>query len=290
MAHDQQEIAAVDDILFKRDQAVQALTCVVQAYRHRLLSYGIGVDEFDTPPSGPQTPGTATATPTCTSGSQFDAYPALRCADDSATDLDKYPSVETPRAADSPRDSFLHRNFQLERVRSGMELSEELILQKLNLPRRTPGRLRIRLSDCGARYDISDRVYTVEAVHGARENFVSRPRELHGSTGIEDEPQKREFKRLDTRLQAVEVDRESMPKSLIYMGMDKAQIALLREIAHQMCKEAATERKVVKRSSSIKKSSSLYLHQQCSTSAAAGKVLFPFEAQEAPLKSTGMTS
>ncbi|KAG6505561.1 hypothetical protein ZIOFF_037922 [Zingiber officinale] len=90
-----------------------------------------------------------------------------------------------------------------------------------------------------------------------------------------------------------------MPKSLISMGMDKAQIALLREIAQQMCKEAATERKVVKRSSSIKKSSSLmskikiYLWliiQQCSTSAAAGKVLFPFEAQEVPPKSTGMTS
>ncbi|XP_042396010.1 uncharacterized protein LOC121986215 [Zingiber officinale] len=119
MAHGRQEIAALEDILFKRDQAVQALTCVVQAYRHRRLSYEIGVDEFDTPPSGPQTPGTATSTPTCASGSQFDAYPALRCADDSANDHDKYPSVETPRAADSPRDPFRHRNFQLERVRSG---------------------------------------------------------------------------------------------------------------------------------------------------------------------------
>ncbi|XP_042391280.1 myosin-binding protein 7-like [Zingiber officinale] len=143
MAHDQQEIAAVDDILFKRDQAVQALTCVVQAYRHRLLSYGIGVDEFDTPPSGPQTPGTATATPTCTSGSQFDAYPALRCADDSATDLDKYPSVETPRAADSPRDSFLHRNFQLERVRSGsFRIYKDTVVSVRLSPRRQWSYLR----------------------------------------------------------------------------------------------------------------------------------------------------
>lgn len=112
-------------------------------------------------------------------------------------------------------------------------------------------------SDCGARYAISDRVYTVDAVNGARENFVSTPRQLHGNTGIEDEPQEKEFKRLYTRLQALEADRESMLKSFISMSTDKAQLALLREIAQQMCKETATERKAVKRSSSIKNSSSL---------------------------------
>ncbi|KAG6526060.1 myosin-binding protein 7-like [Zingiber officinale] len=278
MAHDQQEIAVLQDLLFKRDQTVEALNCEVQAYRHRLLSYGIGVDDGDEPPSEPQTPDTATTTPTrAAAGSQFDAlsrdYPALRCADDSAADLDKYNSGEIPCAADSPRGPFRPRIHQFERVQSGSFRSfkdKGVVVRQSS--RRWSSHVRSfsygsfssglefpvdDASDCGARDDISDRVYTVDAVHGATEDYVSTPRELHGKSGIEDEAQEAEFKRLYLRLQALEADRESMRQSSISMGTDKAQITLLKEIAQQMCKEVATERKVVKRSSSIKKSSSL---------------------------------
>uniref|UniRef100_A0A6V7QYH5 GTD-binding domain-containing protein n=1 Tax=Ananas comosus var. bracteatus TaxID=296719 RepID=A0A6V7QYH5_ANACO len=55
MAHDQQEIATLEDLLFKRDQALQSLSCEVQAYKHRLLSYGI-LDHPLPSSSEPQTP------------------------------------------------------------------------------------------------------------------------------------------------------------------------------------------------------------------------------------------
>ncbi|XP_030531800.1 myosin-binding protein 7-like isoform X2 [Rhodamnia argentea] len=47
MGHDQQEILALEDLLYKREQAIQSLTCQVQAYRHRMMSYGLTVAEAD---------------------------------------------------------------------------------------------------------------------------------------------------------------------------------------------------------------------------------------------------
>lgn len=44
MAHNQQEIAALEDLLFKQDQAIEVLTHAVQAYHHCLHSYGIVID------------------------------------------------------------------------------------------------------------------------------------------------------------------------------------------------------------------------------------------------------
>ncbi|KAG9445227.1 hypothetical protein H6P81_016567 [Aristolochia fimbriata] len=49
MAHDQQEFLILEDRLYKREQLIQSLTCEVQAYKHRLLSYGYGEGEAETP-------------------------------------------------------------------------------------------------------------------------------------------------------------------------------------------------------------------------------------------------
>lgn len=44
MAYHQQQLLRLEDLLYRREQALQALSCEVQAYRHRLLSLGISPD------------------------------------------------------------------------------------------------------------------------------------------------------------------------------------------------------------------------------------------------------
>ncbi|VVA97282.1 unnamed protein product [Arabis nemorensis] len=41
MEHDQQELQALEDQVYQRDQTIQALTCETQAYKHRMMSYGL---------------------------------------------------------------------------------------------------------------------------------------------------------------------------------------------------------------------------------------------------------
>ncbi|RRT61230.1 hypothetical protein B296_00044384 [Ensete ventricosum] len=281
MAHDQQEIASLEDLLFKRDQAVQALSCEVQAYRHRLLSYGIGIDG-DAPPSEPQTPDTATSAAASTVR-QFDLlprdYPPLRCTGDAAADLDKYPSGGSPRERLHTLDK--RRIFQLERMPSSSfshVMDKGIVVGQS--PRRRPRHLRSWsyrsfasgqefkkgdefpaavdcASDYGGRDDMSDRVYTVDAVHGASDDYVSTPRELQnrrivGGVGG-GAAQEAEVRKLCARMEALEADRESMRQSFISMGTDKAQLVLLKEIAQQMCKEVAPERNLIKKPPSNKR-------------------------------------
>ncbi|KAJ6698503.1 hypothetical protein OIU79_011915 [Salix purpurea] len=41
MGHDQQEFLALEDVLYKREQAIESLACEIQAYKHRMMSYGL---------------------------------------------------------------------------------------------------------------------------------------------------------------------------------------------------------------------------------------------------------
>jgi hypothetical protein len=77
-------------------------------------------------------------------------------------------------------------------------------------------------ADRGAPDEETDRVYTVDAVHGA-------------SASCWDE-EEAEIQKLKARLHALEADRESMRRTIVSMGDDKL---LLREVAHQLCKQGA---------------------------------------------------
>ncbi|RWW40936.1 hypothetical protein BHE74_00053615 [Ensete ventricosum] len=216
MAHDQQEIAALEDLLYKREQAVHSLSYEVQTYRHRLRSYGIGIDG-GVPRSEPQTPDTATA---ACSVPQFDllhhGYPPSRCNGDDAANLDKY--------------------------RSGPEVSKAKEFSAT----------MDCASNSGGRHDMSDKVSTVAAVHGTSEEYVSTPRELRNRRDMVDRVEEAEIRKLHTRLQALDADRESMRQTLISMGTDMSQMVLLKQIAQQMYKEVAPERKIIKKPSSFK--------------------------------------
>ncbi|CAH2053989.1 unnamed protein product [Thlaspi arvense] len=41
MEHDQQEILALEDLVNQREQTIMSLTCETQAYKHRMMSYGL---------------------------------------------------------------------------------------------------------------------------------------------------------------------------------------------------------------------------------------------------------
>ncbi|XP_054800310.1 myosin-binding protein 7-like [Prosopis cineraria] len=47
MLHDREEVLAFEDLLYKREQAIESLTCEVQAYKHRMMSYGLTESEAD---------------------------------------------------------------------------------------------------------------------------------------------------------------------------------------------------------------------------------------------------
>ncbi|KAL2327314.1 hypothetical protein Fmac_020741 [Flemingia macrophylla] len=88
MTHDQEELLSLEDLLYKREQIIQSLTCEVQAYKHRLMSFGLTEAEAE--------------------GDQYELptyeYPPLKCnvmhgsidADNEETDIEKYAFGETP--------------------------------------------------------------------------------------------------------------------------------------------------------------------------------------------------
>lgn len=144
MAHDQQELLAFEDVLYKRDQAIQALTCEVQAYKHRMLSYGLTESEIEGD-KGKLSRNQSIA------DSQYDLpvydYPPLRCiinenmADSDVTDVEKYAFGETPRtfgespcSFTSPRSQNLKnlefRIHQMERTPSQNQLDGDFLSGK----------------------------------------------------------------------------------------------------------------------------------------------------------------
>ncbi|XP_020594404.1 myosin-binding protein 7-like [Phalaenopsis equestris] len=109
--------------------------------------------------------------------------------------------------------------------------------------------------------DETDRIYTIDAVHGATVIDENEDEELIRSRLKEESDQKGQFDRGETdegdikklymRLGALEADRESMRQAIISMRTEKAQIVLLREIAQHLCKEVKPERTIVKKNRSL---------------------------------------
>lgn len=132
MAHDQQELLILEDLVYKREQALQALTCQLRAYRHRLLSYGIDPNSLEPFDGDGEGDGDGLETPLY----DYPAYdyPSLRCYSnidcgdgENDANLDKYPAEngETPRRKDQLR-NLERRIHQLERTPSQVSLVSEM--------------------------------------------------------------------------------------------------------------------------------------------------------------------
>ncbi|KAG6492828.1 hypothetical protein ZIOFF_047795 [Zingiber officinale] len=249
MTHDQQEISSLEDLLFKREQAMLALSCEVQAYHHRLLSYGFNIDSDAAPPSEPQTPDSASSGDT--------PREHLQKLEQRIFQLEQTPSSrfgnvmeKAVMVAHSPQGRSRHlRNISCGSYRSILEFNKADEFQAS--------------IDGAPDYDnTNDRVYTVDAVHRASNDYVSTPRELQNRRfqmggGVEEV----EISKLQMRLQVLEADSKSMRHSLTSICMDKMQMVTLKEIARHMCKEGSAEKRIINKPSL--KGSSLAITEVC---------------------------
>ncbi|RDX99493.1 Myosin-binding protein 7, partial [Mucuna pruriens] len=133
MTHDQEELLSLEDLLYKREQIIQSLSCEVQAYKHRMMSFGLTEAEAE--------------------GDQFELpayeYPPLKCnvmhgamdSDNDDTDVEKYAFGETP--TDRLR-NLENRIYQMEKTPTYSQMDGDFtgknILEKVIVgqsPRRT---------------------------------------------------------------------------------------------------------------------------------------------------------
>ncbi|GMI64695.1 hypothetical protein like AT5G06560 [Hibiscus trionum] len=133
MSHDQDEIVVLEDLLYKREQTVQALTCEAQAYKHRMLSYGFTEAEVEGEKDGQMWHPSVTE--------NFDAevdlpaydYPPLKCNlnenpgndVEDVEDVEKYTFGETPHSQEHLR-NLEERISQMERNPSSSQLDGEI--------------------------------------------------------------------------------------------------------------------------------------------------------------------
>ncbi|KAL0736447.1 hypothetical protein Bca4012_012657 [Brassica carinata] len=126
MEHDQQELLALEDLVYKREQTIQALTCEAQAYKHRMMSYGVSESEFD---------GERNVSNTSLMENEFEYdlpaydYPPLKCslnenldpleADVDVEDVEKYALTDSssPHGREDLK-SLEQRISQMERIPS----------------------------------------------------------------------------------------------------------------------------------------------------------------------------
>lgn len=291
MMHDQEELMSLEDLLYKREQIIQSLTCEVQAYKHRMMSFGFTEDELE--------------------GDQYDIppyeYPPLKCnvmhnamdADNDDTDVEKYVFAETPNdrlrnlenrisqmeksptysqkdgdfigknvlekviVGQSPKLTRLSRKVSSDSSVFGREIGSEFPVEspinnrnyKKDYFSQSEDHSNLKKVDNASEGDdTSDRIYTIDSVHsgapyngftgskaGAFEDYATSPKESGNHHAEFEDPY---IKKLYTRLQALEADRESMRQAIISMSTDKAQVVLLKEIAQHLCKEMSPQRKM----------------------------------------------
>uniref|UniRef100_A0A7N0UEK3 Uncharacterized protein n=1 Tax=Kalanchoe fedtschenkoi TaxID=63787 RepID=A0A7N0UEK3_KALFE len=209
MAHDQQEFRALEELLYKREQAIQELTCELCTHR-MMASLSRNANTND--------------------GSQFDFptydYPPLKC---------------NVNEVDGPDGDF-------EDVELGTSFKNtESISQVENFSNRNVDETSDIGDDTTDRICIIDSIYhgaphnsfiENKASIGVYEDSSTNPRD--SMDNADGDP---EIKKLYMRLQALEADRESTKRAIISMRTDKAQLVLLREIAQQLCKEMTPEKR-----------------------------------------------
>lgn len=200
MAHDQQELMEMEDCLYQREQTIQALTCEIQAYKHRMLSFGLTESEAL---------GDNNGLPRITSSeanfeNQFELpmynYPPLKCnlnenhgdteLENEAADIEE----RIDQLERSPKHSPVREIYTVDTIRSDAPFD----------------------CDPKAKFNTYDDLNRNESSYGM------------GDTDV---------KKLYARLHSLEADRESMKQALISMRTDKAQLVLLKEIAQHLYKD-----------------------------------------------------
>ncbi|KAK3139800.1 hypothetical protein QOZ80_5AG0390480 [Eleusine coracana subsp. coracana] len=280
MAHDAAELAGLEDAVAKRDAALLRAASIQQQQQNTPRHLHHVASGASTPRRGPVRPPASPSPAASSGGGGGGYYPALRCF------IDHPPTASEADALDAqitPRDQLsrlAHRIHLLERNNTMTTATPAAAAVPTTTPiiRVAPGSTFPRAGrhhharaysddgsssldfcggnrgdffpdddddDCG----VSDRVYTVDAIHGAPMAVPEGSCYGGGSTPVGSDccggrgapwgEDNEEVRRLSSRLQSLEADRESMRQAIINMGAEKAQVMLLKEIAQKLCREAA---------------------------------------------------
>lgn len=246
MAHDAAELAALEEALSKREAGMRALQG--QTPRHPCAAPS-GASTPRRPSTTPRHP-PSSPSPVASSGGRG-YYPPLRCC------IDHPPTASEEDALETPGDQLTrltHRVQLLERGATPVAAANTTPIIRVAPGSAFPRHARAYSDDSLDLYDgdcfpdddcgANDRIYTVDAIHGAP---LAVPEGSYGGNtpmgsdcyGGAPWADDEEVRRLSARMQALEADRESMRQAIISMGAEKAQVMLLKEIAQKLCKEAA---------------------------------------------------
>ncbi|CAH2062646.1 unnamed protein product [Thlaspi arvense] len=229
-AHDQREMSEMEDMLYKKEQTIQSLQCEVQAYKHRMMSFGLTESEADgevDAESHKDDSPTARVRQFEPEPPTLDYPPLNSNSFFTVKELGQDFTHESPR----PYGSFRKMDYsQTEDYSSNLRKVDDA-------------------SDVGD--DMSDRVYTIDSIYEGMqynsnkesknsvvgfEDYLTTPRDFMNVADIGDP----DVRKLYMKLQALEADRESMRQAIISTRTDKAQLVLLKEIAQHFCKEMST--------------------------------------------------
>ena len=157
MGHDQQEFLALEDVLYKREQAIQSFTCEIQAYKHRMMSYGLTKAEA-VGERGGFSRNTSMNENLDAGQFEFPAYdyPPLKCnlndnpnpleGEDDIVNVEKYAFGETPHGRENLK-NLEYRIYQMERSPRSVQQDGDFsgtknILEKVVVDHHSPRRSR----------------------------------------------------------------------------------------------------------------------------------------------------
>ncbi|KAJ0263845.1 F264 protein [Hirschfeldia incana] len=275
MEHDLQEMLALEDLVNQREQTIMALTCEAQAYKHRMMSFGLTEAEAE---GGRE------------KSSEYDdllvyEYPPLKCnvienhdpleSDIYVADDGHYPPADSPLKTLDQRISEMETNPSFTELEDGgfSGVKEKMVVVGQSpRPQRHFRRMSTKevrtdayvespkkvanvsyaenvnakddSSDIGDD-DMSDRVYTIDSVTEQKKHEAETSD--GGNVDLGGDP---DITKLYMRLQALEADRESMKQALVSMRTEKAQMVLLKEIAQHLSKEVVPQRRLPLRKAS----------------------------------------
>ncbi|CAG7911840.1 unnamed protein product [Brassica rapa] len=243
MEHDQQELLALEDLVYKREQTIQALACEAQGYKHRMMSYGVDESEFDGERNEfeYELPG-------------YD-YPPLKCSLNENPDLEAdVEDVEKYALTDSSphgREDLKSLEQRISQMESGDVSGGGRTYLEKEVVGQSPSSSRDQgpdLSETGDN-EMDDRVYTIDSIHhSVSQSDVSEQKFKDDGCGDKlnqpDDHSDPGITKLYARLQALEADRESMRQAIVSMRTEKAQMVLLKEIAQHLSKDMVPERRL----------------------------------------------
>ncbi|XP_051132024.1 myosin-binding protein 7-like [Andrographis paniculata] len=226
MAHDQLETSALEDLLYKREEVMQALAWELQAYKHTMISYGLTEAEIDGDASMDMS---SRLHENMEGDLPYGIYPPIKCYpneshtyenDGGETEIDKYVFKETPCVEDQNSPIIVNNAL------------EETQLSSTHSDSRKEGDTREASTN-----GIVDAKGSVAVSHDEYMRASGEP--LNHSDGRDVEIHK-----LYARLHALETGRESMRQTIISLGTEKAQMVLLKEIAQNFSKEISPARRM----------------------------------------------